>query len=82
MIPKKPFQRLVRKVTEDLDKSDMRFRAGALEALQAATEQYMVTMFEMSNLAAVHAKRVTVQPKDMKLARRIWGFAPGATEVD
>ena len=42
-------------------------------ALQEATESFMVSMFEDSNLCALHAKRVTIMPKDMVLARRIRG---------
>ena len=30
-------------------------------------------LFEDTNLAAIHAKRVTIQPKDIQLARRIRG---------
>ena len=41
--------------------------------LQEATEAYLVGLFEDTNLAAIHAKRVTIQPKDIQLARRIRG---------
>lgn len=34
-------------------------------------------MLEDANFAALHAKRVTLQPKDIKLARRIRGDLPG-----
>ena len=36
-------------------------------------EAYLVTLFEDTNLCAVHAKRVTIMVKDMQLARRIRG---------
>jgi histone H3 len=42
-------------------------------ALQEAAEAYLVGVFEDTNLCAIHAKRVTIQPKDMQLARRIRG---------
>lgn len=42
-------------------------------ALQEAAEAYLVGLFEDTNLAAIHAKRVTIQPKDIQLARRIRG---------
>jgi histone H3 len=42
-------------------------------ALQEAAEAYLVGLLEDTNLCAIHAKRVTVQPVDMKLARRIRG---------
>ena len=51
----------------------MRFQTAALMALQEAAEAYMVTLFEDSLLCTIHAKRVTLMPKDMVLARRIRG---------
>ena len=47
----------------------VRFSVGALAALQETTEASLVFMFEMSNRLAVHAKRVTVMPKDVQLFR-------------
>ena len=72
LIRKAPFQRFVRELAQDI-KSDVRFQGSALLALQEATEAYMVGIFEDTNLCAVHAKRVTIMPKDMQLARRIRG---------
>jgi len=51
----------------------MRFQANALEALQEAAEAYLIRLFEDTNLCAIHAKRVTIMPKDIQLARRIRG---------
>jgi len=42
-------------------------------ALQEASEAYLVALFEDTNMAAIHAKRVTIMPKDMILARRLRG---------
>lgn len=42
-------------------------------ALQEAAEAYLVSLFEDTNLCAIHAKRVTIMPKDIQLARRIRG---------
>ena len=42
-------------------------------ALQEAAEAYLVGLFEDTNLVAIHAKRVTIMPKDIRLARRIRG---------
>ena len=72
LIRKMPFQRLVREIAEEM-KPDIRFQASAVLALQEATEAYIVGVFEDSNLAAIHAKRVTIMPKDIQLARRIRG---------
>lgn len=51
----------------------LRFKSEALAALQEAAETYLVGLFEDTNLCAIHAKRVTIMPKDMQLARRIRG---------
>jgi histone H3 len=45
----------------------------AIMALQEAAEGYLVGLFEDTNLCAIHARRVTINPKDMQLARRIRG---------
>ena len=54
-------------------KTDLRFQSSAIGALQEAAEAYLVGLFEDTNLAAIHAKRVTIQPKDIQLARRLRG---------
>jgi histone H3 len=72
LIRRAPFQRLVREVAQDF-KTDLRFQASAVMALQESCEAYLVGLFEDTNLCAIHAKRVTVMPKDMQLARRIRG---------
>ncbi|KAF9301734.1 histone H3.1, partial [Mortierella antarctica] len=72
LIRKLPFQRLVREIAQDF-KTDLRFQSSAIGALQEASEAYLVSLFEDTNLAAIHAKRVTIQPKDIHLARRLRG---------
>ena len=67
-----PFQRLVREIAQDF-KGDLRFQGSAVLALQEASEAYLVGLFEDTNLCAIHAKRVTIMPKDIQLARRIRG---------
>jgi histone H3 len=54
-------------------KSELRFQQSAILAIQEASESYLVGLFEDTNLAAIHAKRVTIFPKDIQLARRIRG---------
>ena len=79
LIRKLPFQRLVREIASDSDviKSPLcgkvRFQSAAIMALQEAAEAYLVGLFEDSILCAIHAKRVTIMPKDIQLARRIRG---------
>ena len=72
LIRKLPFQRLVREIAQDF-KTDLRFRPDAIMALQESAEAYLVGLFEDTNLCAIHAKRVTIMPKDIQLARRIRG---------
>ena len=72
LIKKLPFQRLVREIAQDF-KTDLRFQAVAILCLQEAAEAYLVGLFEDMNLCAIHAKRVTITPKDLQLARRIRG---------
>ena len=79
LIRKLPFQRLVREIACDSEviKSPLcgkiRFQSAAIMALQEAAEAYLVGLFEDTNLCAIHAKRVTIMPKDIQLARRIRG---------
>jgi histone H3/H4 len=68
-IPRAVFDRIVRYNMEEAP--DMRWTADAMAVLQVATEAYMAGLFEDANLCAIHAKRITVQPKDIQLARRI-----------
>nr|XP_044996637.1 histone H3.3-like [Jaculus jaculus] len=72
LIRKLPFQRLVREIAQDF-KTDLHFQSAAIGALQEASEAYLVGLFEDTNLCAIHAKRVTIMPKDIQLARRIRG---------
>ena len=73
LIRKLPFQQLVREIAQDLGKKDVRFQSGAIIVLHEASEAYLVGLLEDSNLCAIHAKRVTIMPKDIQLARRIRG---------
>ena len=72
LIRKLPFQRLVREVAQDF-KVDLQFQGSSIQAAQEASEAYLVNLFEDTNLCAIHAKRVTIMPKDIQLARRIRG---------
>ena len=72
LIRKLPFQRLVREIAQDF-KTDLRFQSAAILCLQEAAEAYLVRLFDDANLCAIHARRVTIMPKDIQLARRIRG---------
>ena len=72
LIRKAPFQRLVREITQDF-KTDCKYKSIAVLALQEASEAYLTGLFEDCNLCNIHAGRVTIQPKDIALARRLRG---------
>lgn len=74
LIPRAPFVRLVRDLTLKVNNDQMmRYNINAIEAMREACEAYIVSLFEDTNLLAIHAKRVTIMPRDMQLARRIRG---------
>ncbi|TMS08839.1 histone H3-like centromeric protein A [Larimichthys crocea] len=73
LLRKGPFSRLVREVCQTLSRENLRWKVYALLALQEAAEAFLVMIFADANLCAIHAKRVTVFPRDIQLARRIRG---------
>ena len=79
LLPKLPFTRVVKSITERVTcgQVQMKWKAEALEAVQQATEDYLVHLFEDCNLCAIHCKRVTIMLKDIHLARRIRGVREG-----
>ena len=68
LIQRMPFQRLVREIAQ-VHNPYLRFQSSTILALQESVEAYLVGLLEDSNLCAIHAKRVTIMPKDMQLAR-------------
>ena len=72
LLRKGPFMRLVRELSQPF-KSDLRFSEAALQCLQEACEAFVVRRFENANKCAIHAKRVTIMPKDIQLAAWIEG---------
>ncbi|XP_022088904.1 histone H3-like [Acanthaster planci] len=77
LIAKLPFARVVREVASIFSHHDLMWQAAAIMALQEASEAFLVHLFEDANLCAIHAKRVTIMPKDIQLARRIRGRQDG-----
>ena len=51
----------------------LRWQAKAISALHFAAEDYLTSLLEDANLLAIHARRITLQPRDIQLARRIRG---------
>ena len=77
-----PFQRLIREISQEYriypdgpgtPSVQVRFQSTAIAALQEAAENYIVGLFEDLNLLAIHARRVTIMPRDIRLALRIRG---------
>ncbi|XP_041816832.1 histone H3-like centromeric protein A [Chelmon rostratus] len=73
LLRKGPFSRLVREVCQSFSREALRWQVYALLALQEAAEAFLVMLFSDANLCAIHAKRVTLFPRDIQLARRIRG---------
>ena len=65
-----PFQRLVRSTAMKYN-TEMRFQRAAIEALQEGSEALLVKLFEITNILASHAKRITILKKDVEFAKYI-----------
>ena len=90
LIKRTPFNKLIKEISQEYrvcpegprtPSVQVRFQSTALAALQEAAENFLVGLFEDVNLLAVHAKRVTVMPHDIRLALRIrdhshWRITP------
>ena len=72
LIRKLPFQCLVHEILQGFGVG-FRVTPAMMMALQEAAEVYLVQLLEDSNLCAIHAKCITIQPKDIQLARQIHG---------
>ena len=55
------------------NKCPLRWTKGAIKALHEGAEAYMVALLEDANLLAIHARRITLQPRDIQLVRCIRG---------
>ena len=75
LIRRAPFDHLVRELVQDLwcGGHELRISPAAITALQEAAEVYLILLFEGTNLCTIHAKHVTIMPKDIQLAQRIHG---------
>lgn len=72
LIPRMAMIRLIKEITQDY-RVDLRHQASAITALHEAAEAHLIGLFEHANLLAIQAKRITIIPKDMQLARQIAG---------
>ena len=71
LMPKAPFLRLVKEITQEITSADIRWQKAAAEALQESAEACLANLFSDTQLAAAHARRKTIMVKDMRLVRRI-----------
>ena len=82
LIKKSPFQKLIHEISQEYKicpqgpgtpSMQVRFQSTTIAILQEAAENFIVDHFKDGNLLAVHAKRVTIMPRDIRLALRIQG---------
>lgn len=72
LITKASFQRIVRSNFSKLDNTmDHKFQRVAFGTLQEACESFLVNVLEDAHKLAIHAKRVTLLPRDIKLIYKI-----------
>lgn len=76
LLRKAPFQRLIRAVCADIreklgGEKQYRIQGLCVQALQEASEAYLVALLEESNMCTIHGKRITLMPKDITFALRI-----------
>ncbi|XP_075935766.1 histone H3-like centromeric protein A isoform X2 [Anarhichas minor] len=67
----RPGTRALMEIRKYQKSTDLLLRKGPFSRL--AAEAFLVLLFSDANLCAIHAKRVTVFPRDIQLARRIRG---------
>ena len=72
LIRRVPFQRLVREIVQKRGEG-LKLQSSAVLALQEAGEAFIVGLMEQGNLCTIHAKQVTIMPRDIQLACRIQG---------
>ena len=72
LICKLPFQHLLHEILQGFGVG-FRVTPAMMMALQEAAEAYLVQLLEDLKLCAIHAKHITIQPKDIQLARQIRG---------
>jgi histone H3/H4 len=82
LIRKLPFARLVREITQTYNSApaegEKRWQVEALMALQEAAEAYLVHLMEDANLCAIHAKRVTIFVKCVRIATHTQSDRPAS----
>lgn len=70
LIPKLSMERLVREIAQEY-KTDLRFQGDAIEALQQASEDFIVDLFKKANVIRAHSKRETLGKGDIHVTRQV-----------
>lgn len=77
LLRKLPFIRFVREIAQDRPLTSTnepaRFQAESFEALQDAAETYLTDLFTASGKVVLHRKRITLEPRDIRLALYVAG---------
>ena len=71
LIKIRPFLRLVKGIAYSYN-TELKFQRAAIEALQEGSEAFLVRLFELTNILATHANRVTILQRDIRLAKYIF----------
>lgn len=72
-IPRLPFSHLIKELLMEQGLGSHKIQIEALKALQEAAEMYLTYLFEDANKCAMHARRVTLMPRDIHLVLDIRG---------
>ena len=67
-----PFKKVVKEIIQNI-RGDLWFQTTAILAIQEAGEAFLVGLLKQANLCALHAKSLTIMPRDIQYARCIWG---------
>jgi histone H3/H4 len=73
-----PLERLIKMKTAEENKTNEPFRwsSTALDRVQILVEAHLVQIFELANVCAIHAKRVSVKGEDLQLVVRMFEEVP------
>ncbi|CAL8080954.1 unnamed protein product [Calicophoron daubneyi] len=79
LLRKLPFCRIVRQIMYKImgpRASEFRVQAVVFLMLQEVSEALLVALMEACQQCAIHARRITVMPKDLRLVLNLQGFPP------
>lgn len=87
MVPRANMERVMREILASIPSSPenpkkRRISPLAIDAIQVLAEDYIVKRFKASQILAIHAHRVTVQPEDWHNAPRIVAALTGEEDVN